>query len=155
MRVCYLIHPEHSEVLAYFPTEEFDNKGNKMSYQHIGQHGACSVEYAKECRDATPDEYEALHKELTTMVGYEGLVIKSINDPLRVLRVCAKCVDMFNGILLVDGKKVKSHDGYVPDFMPGEHYGDYVEMDIDLDTGEILNWIVPDQKDVLEQLNGE
>ena len=34
-------------------------------------------------------------------------------------------------------------DGYVPDFMPGEHYGDYVILDIDLDTGMVTNWKKP------------
>lgn len=34
-------------------------------------------------------------------------------------------------------------DGYVPDFMPGQHYGDYVMLDIDLDTGQVTNWKTP------------
>jgi len=37
-------------------------------------------------------------------------------------------------------KVVYEHDGYVPGFMPGEHYGDYIELDIDVKTGKILNW---------------
>lgn len=32
---------------------------------------------------------------------------------------------------------------YVPDFMPGQHYGDYIILDIDIDTGSIVNWRVP------------
>ena len=31
-------------------------------------------------------------------------------------------------------------EGYVPNFMPGQHYGDYVMLDIDIDTGQITNW---------------
>lgn len=31
-------------------------------------------------------------------------------------------------------------DGYVPAFMPGEHYGDYVDLVIDVQTGHIKNW---------------
>jgi hypothetical protein len=31
----------------------------------------------------------------------------------------------------------------VPDFMPGEHYGDYVMLDVDIDTGKITNWKTP------------
>jgi hypothetical protein len=31
-------------------------------------------------------------------------------------------------------------DGYVPSFMPGEHYGDYLILDIDIDSGLVTNW---------------
>lgn len=63
-----------------------------------------------------------------------------------VLSVVAKCSDMFNATLIDgDGKVLKEHDGYVPSFMPGEHYGDYVEIDIDIATGQILNWKKPSQ----------
>jgi len=61
-----------------------------------------------------------------------------------VLSVVAKCSDMFNAILTDEkGNMLKKHDGYVPEFMPGEHYGDYVEIDIDMATGQILNWKKP------------
>jgi hypothetical protein len=38
---------------------------------------------------------------------------------------------------------VGEYDGYVPDFFPGQHFGDYVELEIDVDTGMILNWKKP------------
>lgn len=38
------------------------------------------------------------------------------------------------------GNEVKDYEGYVPSFMPGEHYGDYVILDIDIETGRITNW---------------
>ena len=62
-----------------------------------------------------------------------------------VIRTCLKVVDRFNASLLVDGKVVAEHNNYVPDFMPEEHYGDYVELDIDVETGQILNWEKPTQ----------
>jgi hypothetical protein len=34
--------------------------------------------------------------------------------------------------------------------MPGKHYGDYVRLDIDLETGRILNWVKP-TSDVIEK----
>ena len=73
----------------------------------------------------------------------------------RILRVCAKTVDRFCATLIEDGKEITTHDGYVPNFMPGDHYGDYVELDIDIDTGQILNWKKPTKKELKEQLNGE
>jgi hypothetical protein len=64
----------------------------------------------------------------------------------RTLQISAKCSDLFWARLTVDGKQVGEHDGYVPDWMPGRPYGDYVELTIDLDTGMILNWKKPAQK---------
>jgi hypothetical protein len=69
---------------------------------------------------------------------------KEKKTPQTILRVTAKCSDMFFASLHEDGKQVgKSYNGYVPDFMPGEHYGDYVKLEIDLVTGQILNWKRP------------
>jgi hypothetical protein len=61
----------------------------------------------------------------------------------KVLSICAKCSDRFAAQLTENGKLLKDYDGYVPDFMPGQHYGDYVELDIDIETGLILNWKKP------------
>ncbi len=60
------------------------------------------------------------------------------------ISICAKCSDMFSASL-DDGRE---YDGYVPKFFPGEHYGDYVELEIDLKTGKILNWNPPTEKDL-------
>lgn len=74
---------------------------------------------------------------------------------MRILSITAKCSDLFNATLKVDGKEVKTHDGYVPNFMPEEHYGDYVELDIDIDTGNIVNWCTPSEDELDTQLNNE
>jgi hypothetical protein len=50
------------------------------------------------------------------------------------------------------GEKVGDYDGYVPDFMPEEHYGDYVELDINVKTGQIINWSFPSQEELLMSL---
>jgi hypothetical protein len=34
--------------------------------------------------------------------------------------------------------------------MPGEHYGDYIILDIDIDTGVIKNWKKP-TKEVIKE----
>ena len=46
-------------------------------------------------------------------------------------------------------------DGYVPDFMPGDHYGDYVILNIDMDTGQIKNWQAPSAEQIEEWIKGE
>lgn len=62
----------------------------------------------------------------------------------KTITISAKCSDLFSASL-DDGRE---YDGYVPDFFPGEHYGDYVELEIELATGKILNWKVPTKKDL-------
>ena len=39
--------------------------------------------------------------------------------------------------------------------MPEQHWGDYVELDIDVDSGQIINWKVPTDKVLEQQLNGK
>lgn len=41
-----------------------------------------------------------------------------------------------------DGNVLKEYDGYVPNIIPN-FYNDYVKLDIELETGKILNWKVP------------
>ena len=66
---------------------------------------------------------------------------------IKTISISAKCSDLFSACLLDDeGKVVKEYEGYVPDFFPEEHYGDYVQLDIDIKTGTITNWKVPTKK---------
>lgn len=60
---------------------------------------------------------------------------------VKTVKVSAKCSDLcFVELLDDEGKVIAQRDGYVPDFMPGNHYGDYVELEIDPNTGIITNW---------------
>jgi len=51
-----------------------------------------------------------------------------------------------------DGQVIKFYDGAVPKFMPEEHWGDYIRLEIDLKTGRILNWTGTKQ-DIVAFLN--
>jgi len=62
----------------------------------------------------------------------------------KTISICAKCSDMFTASL--DDGRV--YDGYVPKFFSGEHWGDYVQLEIDLNSGRILNWKTPTAKDL-------
>ncbi len=64
-----------------------------------------------------------------------------------LLQICAKCADLCHVVLSDDKGEIVSSDGYVPKFMPGQHYGDYVILKIDPKTGQILNW----RKDLTEE----
>ncbi len=62
----------------------------------------------------------------------------------KTVSISAKCSDCCATALLdKDGTEIFECDGYVPDFMPGEHFGDYIMLDIDLETGQIKNWKAP------------
>lgn len=74
---------------------------------------------------------------------------------MRTLNVCAKVADCFSASLVIDGKEVKDYDGYVPKLMPEEHYGDYIQIDIDIDTGQILNWKKPTEEQIKEFIGEE
>ena len=70
---------------------------------------------------------------------------------VKRISINAKCSDLCYAELQdKDGKPLARHDGYVPALMPDEHYGDYVMLDIDLETGMILNWKRP-SKEVVEE----
>ena len=65
----------------------------------------------------------------------------------KTLIVTAKCSDCFCATLLdIDEKEITNYNGYVPDFFPGKHFGDYVELNIDIETGMIKNWTKPTQE---------
>lgn len=71
----------------------------------------------------------------------------------QIIRITAKCADMFHASLLQDGKGVGECDGYVPAWFPNpttEHFGDYVEMDIDVATGQIIGWKKPTKAQLKE-----
>ena len=69
---------------------------------------------------------------------------------MRIISISAKCSDMFSASFK-DDKSSKELYGYVPDWFPNNkvnHYGDYVQLDIDIDTGKIINWKTPSVKDL-------
>jgi hypothetical protein len=61
---------------------------------------------------------------------------------MRVITISAKCADCF-AARYSEGDKAGSYFGYVPSWMPGKHFGETVELKIDADTGQILNWVPP------------
>lgn len=67
---------------------------------------------------------------------------KQVKVDAKTISLCTKVSDRFTySILDAQGEVLHDQDdGYVPDFMPGDHYGDYIMLDIDIDTGHITNW---------------
>jgi hypothetical protein len=56
-----------------------------------------------------------------------------------VIKMTAKCSDLYNHWITSDEGISKEYEGYVPSFFP-EGGGDYITLDIDPYTGKILNW---------------
>lgn len=80
---------------------------------------------------------------------------KEVQVEAKTLKIHCKVCDQFTASLTdQDGDEIfAQEDGYVPGFMPGSHYGDYLILDIDLDTGKILNWKTPKTEDIEEWVN--
>lgn len=75
----------------------------------------------------------------------------------KTLKLHLKVTDRFSAALHdTNGAKLhRQDDGYVPAFMPGEHYGDYVILDIDIQTGQITNWKPPTSKQLQQWMTGD
>lgn len=82
-------------------------------------------------------------------------VQKTVSVDAKKLSIHMKVRDEFEAQLLdQDGQVLKDYEGYVPGFMPGEHFGDYLILDIDIDTGMVTNWKVPTQSQIAAFING-
>ncbi len=69
------------------------------------------------------------------------------------IRLHIKVCDGFAaGLQDAQGFEVGTYEGYVPDFFPGNHYGDYLILNIDLETGQIKNWNKPASADIEKML---
>lgn len=81
--------------------------------------------------------------------------IKPIKVNAKTVSIHCKVSDCFTyAILDQQGDQIyDQEDGYVPDFMPGNHYGDYIILDIDIDTGIVKNWKKLTPKDVENVMN--
>lgn len=61
----------------------------------------------------------------------------------KTISISGKCSDMFSmGVYDANGCEIYDHEGYVPSFFP-QGGGDYISLEIDLETGKILNWTPP------------
>jgi hypothetical protein len=80
---------------------------------------------------------------------------KEVQVEAKTLSIHMKVCDEFSGRLLDQNGKVihDQEDGYVPGFMPGDHFGDYLILEIDIDTGVIKNWKKPNAAAIEEWVN--
>ncbi len=72
---------------------------------------------------------------------------------IKTLRVCGKTVDQCHiQFLDKNNEIIGQRDSYVPKYFPETHFGDYLELDIDVETGQILNWYPPTQKELKDSI---
>lgn len=82
---------------------------------------------------------------------------KTVTVEAKCLRLHIKVCDGFAGDVCDqhDEKIGEYYEGYVPDFMPGNHYGDYLILNIDLETGQIINWKPPTKEQIEKFIRGD
>lgn len=76
-------------------------------------------------------------------------------NTVKYLTISAKCSDLcWVSAEDENHKSIAEGDGYVPDFMPGDHYGDYVMLTIDAKTGKIVDWPKLSDSQILRDIKG-
>jgi hypothetical protein len=88
-KVKFYIDPTYG-VFAVFPDLVFNNAGNITSYAHIGQHSACSKEYLRGKKLASPEQYNDLYSELIGQ-GYDDLQIVDSRKPISKILHPVNC----------------------------------------------------------------
>lgn len=74
---------------------------------------------------------------------------------IRTVKISAKVNDLFTLFVSTpDGSRDYCYDGYVPEFFP-DGGGDYLNLDIDINTGQILNWKKPSSQELGEFISEE
>jgi hypothetical protein len=64
------------EVIAIFPALAGDSSpATCLSYMRVGQHGACSIDFVRKLKWATPEQYASLKVELES-IGYELKLVR-------------------------------------------------------------------------------
>jgi len=81
---------------------------------------------------------------------------KTVEVEAKQIRLCCKICDRFTASVHdQDGEEIFDYEGYVPNFFPGNHYGDYIMLNIDLDTGQITNWKPLTPEDIMRFIESE
>lgn len=60
-----------------------------LCYTHVGQHGSCSLDWLRDTRPATPQEYAALARELE-QIGYNLRIVSRITAGMQKERIAAE-----------------------------------------------------------------
>lgn len=80
---------------------------------------------------------------------------KTVEVEVKTLKVCGKCCDCCSASLHdQDGEQIgKDWDNYVPMGMGLGDDPDYIDIEIDLETGKIVGWQPPTQGAIEDFIN--
>ena len=83
--------------------------------------------------------------------------LEQVKINAKTLKIHLKVCNRFTASLeSATGSEIYAQDdGYVPSFMPEQHYGDYVILDIDIDSGQITNWKTPSPEQIEEWIKAD
>ncbi len=86
------------------------------------------------------------------------MVMVTVNQPVKVnvkkLIIYAKVKDTAHYTLVDENdNELVQRQEYVPMFMPGDS-SDHIELEIDINTGQILNWEIPNADDLTKFIEG-
>ena len=75
MKTIFRTFKKSDDVIAIFPeiAASYNYGTECLSYQSIGQHGACSACLSDDTRPSTTEEIETLTKELN-LIGYDNII---------------------------------------------------------------------------------
>lgn len=81
--------------------------------------------------------------------------LKEVKTDASTIEIYVKCTDYFCGTIKDKQDNILRYfdDTGVPSFFPGNHYGEYIDFKIDLDTGKILNWKKLEASNIEEYIN--
>lgn len=82
---------------------------------------------------------------------------KAVKVNAKTISIYCKVRDEFTASILDQNGNLiyEQDDGYVWDIMPGDHGGDYLILEIDIETGQINNWEPPKDWEIVKLINGE
>lgn len=71
---------------------------------------------------------------------------------IKTIQIHAKVCDSGSYTLYdQQGKEIaRRSEDYVPGFFPEQHHGDYLILNIDIETGQITNWKKPTSQDIAD-----
>lgn len=73
----------------------------------------------------------------------------TVNVEAKTVGICAKPCDAGTYTLLDEAHRTICYvDGYVPRWLGEDDSGDYIELEIDLETEQVLNWKAPTAKEL-------
>lgn len=115
----------------------------------------CSAHASKFIIPAIREKYWQMEKDVvysylqTQQETAKEYAVTGVFMKAKTIYLSAKCSDLCSTMIYdANGDSIGSEAlGYAPSFMPDDG-GDYIDLEIDINTGKILNWKVPSEQEL-------